>query len=237
VDPAQRPTDWDYDLYMFLVELIDNHRYDFRQYFPKTPFAVYDAMFNAAWYRAALDLNRIAATLGSPPAVGEETLRQFKDAYHRTLWDEGSHLFRDYNLKAGAQIPVDTFAGLTAMYGGLVARDQAEEMFARYLQRCRGYRRLPSVPPDEPGFEADRYWRGPVWVNVNWFVIRGLQEMGLTADAQALAEETLALVQEAGWREFFHARSGEGLGGRNFSWTASLIVDLLARPVVPHLGP
>ncbi len=237
VNPTQRPTDRDYDLYMFLVELIATHHYDFRQYFPKTPFAVYDAMFNAIWYRAARDLNRMAVALGKPTAVAEQDLRAFKEAYHRSLWDEGSHLFRDYNLKARAQTPVDTVAGLTGIYGGLVERAQAEAMVSRYLQRSRGYRLLPSVPPDQPGFEADRYWRGPVWVNTNWLVIRGLEGMGLTAHAHALAEETLALVQRSGWREFFHARSGEGLGGRDFSWSAALIVDLLARPVAPPTAP
>lgn len=70
-----------------LIELIAGHRYDFQQYVQLTPFAVYDAMFNAIWYRAAIDLNRIAAALGDPPAVGSEDLRRFKDAYHDVLWN------------------------------------------------------------------------------------------------------------------------------------------------------
>lgn len=231
VAASQRPTDRDYDLYYFLVELIAGHRYDFGRYLPHTPFAVYDALFNAVWYRAALDLNRIAAALGEPAVVSVEDLRAFQDAYHRILWHEPTQLFRDFNLKTQAHIPVDTIAGLGAIWGGLVDRDQAEAMISGYLRRCRGYRLLPSVLPDQPGFEADRYWRGPVWVNINWFVIRGLQELGLIAYADALLEETLALVHRNGWREFYHPRSGEGLGGEDFSWTAALVVDLLRRPV------
>lgn len=237
VTPAQRPTDRDYDLYYHLIELIADHHYDFRQYVQFTPFAVYDAMFNAIWYRAAIDLNRIAAALGEPPAVGSEGLRQFQDAYQDMLWNRDAELFRDFNLKAGTQIPADTVAGVCAIYGGLVDKTQAEEIISRYLERCRGFRILPSTLPDQPGFEADRYWRGPVWVSTNWLVTRGLQDLGLADHAAALAEETLALVHRSGWFEYFHARTGAGLGSRNFSWTAALVVDLLRRPVARPTAP
>ena len=90
---------------------------------------------------------------------------------------------------------------------------------------------LPSVPPDQPEFEADRYWRGPVWVNINWLVVRGLEELGLAAEAAVLAEETLDLVRRAGCFEYFHANTGEGLGGADFSWTAALVLDLQRRPI------
>jgi len=113
----------------------------------------------------------------------------------------------------------------------LVNQAKAESMFAGYLARCRGFKLLPSTLPDEPQFEADRYWRGPVWVPINWLVVRGLQDLGLTSHAAALADETVSLVLRSGWFEYFHPRTGEGLGGRDFSWTAALVVDLLRRPV------
>ena len=231
VAAAQRPTERDYGLYMYLVELIAGYRYDFRQYLEMTPFAVYDALFNAIWFRAAVDLNRIALVLGESPVVSPEILSSFKDAFHRLLWSQSAQLFRDFDVKAAGQIPVDTVAGLGAIYGGLVDQVKAESMFTGYLARCRGFKLLPSTLPDEPQFEADRYWRGPVWVPVNWLVIRGLQDLGLTSHAAALADETLSLVPRSGWFEYFHARTGEGLGGRDFSWTAALVVDLLRRPV------
>ncbi len=232
VAAAQRPTDRDYDLYYYLIELIAGHRYDLRGYFPQTPFAVYDALFNAIWYRAARDVNRIAGVLAQPPAITEADLQRFKESYHQTLWNDGVRLFRDFNLKVNAQIPVDSVAGLGAISAGLADRAQAEAMIAAYLQRCRGYRLLPSVPPDQTGFEVDRYWRGPVWAQINWLVIRGLQELRLDRYATALADETLALAQRSGWREFYHARTGAGLGGEDFSWTAALVIDLLHRPSV-----
>lgn len=231
VDPSARPTGKDYDLYMYLVELFAASRYDLAAYLSRTPFAVYDALFNAAWHRSALDLNRIAAALGRPPAVDEAALRAFRDAYHRTLWDEGGSLFRDWDLRAGRPIPVDTLAGAIAIYGGLVDAAQASRILTRYRERCRGCTPLPSTPPDQEGFDPVKYWRGPAWVNMNWMVLRGLEDLGLTGPAAELARETVALVGRSGFSEYFHARTGEAAGGGEFTWSASLLIDLLKRPV------
>ncbi|MDR7506655.1 MAG: hypothetical protein QN173_03515 [Armatimonadota bacterium] len=231
VEARQRPTDRDYDLYYALVEMIADAGYDLRRLLPRTPFAVYDALFNAVWYRAARDLNHIAAVLGRPPAVSPDVLAAFADAYRRTLWRPESGIFADFDVVSGALIPADTVAGLGAIYGGLVDAAGAAALLDRYLARCAGCLPVPSVPPDQPGFEPDRYWRGPVWVNVNWMVARGLDDLGLRDRAAALAAATVDLVRRGGWREYFHPYTGAGLGADGFTWTAALVLDLVKRPV------
>jgi hypothetical protein len=226
-----RPTGADYDLYLYLVEHIAATRGESIPDMAGAPFAVYDALFNAIWYRAAVDLNRIAQTLGRPPAVSDADLRTFRDAYHTRLWSDEAGLFRDYDLSSAAQIPVDSIAGLGAIWGGLVDASQAAAMLTRYQARTAGCRMLASVPPDQPGFDPVRYWRGPVWVNTNWFVARGLEALGVQSAAHRLAAETLELVSRGGPSEYFHAHSGAPLGGRDFTWSAALSIDLLRRPI------
>lgn len=232
VQAEERPTAADYDLYMYLVEVIAKARYELPAAMAHSPFAAYDALFNAVWYQAATDLAGIAAALGEPSPVPPGELEAFRDAYRGTLWSQEAQLFRDYDLHRGAQIPADTVAGLVAVFAGLVDAGQAAAMVARYRHRSAGCRLLPSTPPDQHGFDPARYWRGPVWVNINWLLLRGLQRLGLHEEARELAEETLDLVRAAGFCEYFHAFTGEGRGGRDFSWTAALVLDLLHRPVV-----
>jgi hypothetical protein len=231
VDPSLRPTQADYDLYMHLVEQIAASGYDMAVYLPGAPFAVYDALFNAVWFRGMLDLNRVAAALQRPPALDESQERAFRDAYQATLWHEPSQLFRDYDARAGAPVPVDTAAGLAAIYGQLVDAGRAGTMLARYRRRSAGCRMIPSTPPDQPEFDPVRYWRGPIWINMNWFVTRGFESLGLRADAAALAQETMSLVEGSGLHEYYHALTGAGIGGGDFSWSAALVLDLLERPV------
>jgi hypothetical protein len=40
----------------------------------------------------------------------------------------------------------------------------------------------------------------------------------------------MALVETSGLREYYHALTGEGIGGGDFSWSAALVLDLLRRP-------
>ncbi len=35
------------------------------------------------------------------------------------------------------------------------------------------------------GFSTDRYWRGPVWINVDWMLMRGLERYGFDEQAPA----------------------------------------------------
>lgn len=231
VAAAERPTSREYDLYMFLVEIIASHHYEMRDYLPQTPFAVYDVLFNAAWYRAVLDLNRIAKEVGRPP-VQSGALDEFCRVLHATLWDQNAGQFLDFDLKAGQKIPVRTLIGLTPIYAELVDSEQAAVMYDRYKTRSRGCVLLPSVPPDQQGFESHRYHRGPVWVQSNWMIARGLEDVGLLGRARELADATIELVRRSGWFEYFDASSGRGAGTDQFSWTAALTIDLIKRPIV-----
>ena len=76
-------------------------------------------------------------------------------------------------------------------------------------------------------FSRRRYWRGPVWANLNWLLARGLRQHGLTAQAARLEATTLQLAERGGIREYFDPLTGEGRGSEDFSWTAAALLDIL----------
>ena len=82
---------------------------------------------------------------------------------------------------------------------------------------------LPSVAANEASFDArdDRMtWRGPTSVATNWLVWRGLRRHGLSEAAEQLAARTLSLVARSGLREFYNPLNGQGMGAKNFAWSA-----------------
>ncbi len=91
---------------------------------------------------------------------------------------------------------------------------------------------MPFIP-DDVRFESQRYWRGSMWVNMNWLIIEGLKSYGERVWAQKIKEDTLQMVREQGFFEYFEPdkkkshKQGFGYGGKQFSWTAALIIDLL----------
>jgi len=227
IPPDQRPLDRDYDLYIYLVEVIAGHGYNLEEYWEITPFLVYDVLFNAIWYRAARDVNRIAEALGEPPVVSPGSLEEFAASFRELLWNPAEGIYMDYNVKAGSQISLVTAAGLVPIYAGLVDAASARAMLDRYIARCPRCHLIPGVPPDQPGFEPGRYCRGPVWIHLNWMLIQGLEELGCLEESRRLREATLSLVATNGMYECFHAFTGQGCGSDQFSWTAALTIDLL----------
>lgn len=80
---------------------------------------------------------------------------------------------------------------------------------------------------EESYFQPLTYWRGPVWVNTNWMIWLGLLKYGYRQAADKIRNGILQLVTTQGFREYYNAFTGEGLGGKAFSWSAALIIDMI----------
>jgi hypothetical protein len=72
------------------------------------------------------------------------------------------------------------------------------------------------VPGNDRYLWMDRYWRGPTWLFSTWFILRGLLRLGYEAESAHLADRTLAMIRQSGFREYFNPNTGEGMGARNF---------------------
>ena len=65
-----------------------------------------------------------------------------------------------------------------------------------------------------------------MWLIVNWMLIDGLQRNGRSNLAKRIRSDSLALVEHAGFAEYFNPLTGEPLGGSAFSWTAAMYLHL-----------
>jgi len=229
VSVTDRPTDADYDAYLALVELLDEADYDVEEYRAASPFCVHDVVMDALWYRAAADLDEIAAELGEPRPVDRAELEQFSAAFEELHWDAGLGVYLDWDCVAGRRIARTTAAGVAALAGGLAGPERARSLWARQRALEGGARSVCSVPPGDPAFDARRYWRGPVWAPLNWLVADGLEREGLAGEARELRAGTLELVRSAGFAEYFDPLTGDPCGAADFSWTAAVTLDFASR--------
>ena len=88
---------------------------------------------------------------------------------------------------------------------------------------------IPTVACNDPHFEPDTMWRGPVWVNINYIFIEALRQVGEHDLANELLAKTLSLLMsQPGMYEYYHAKSGSppATAAQAFGWTAAVFIDL-----------
>lgn len=232
VDAAERPTDLEYRRYMAIVEELRRHRYR-PSSLDEAPFAYADLCFNAVLAVAETDLAWLFGEIGTDGARALAASARLRAAL-ADRWDEEAAAYRERDLH-GDEATSDTIADLFPLYPAVPDERQARKLFDECLWSPERFGPSPEAPwavttvsKSSPAFDARRYWRGPVWINVNWFLVRGLERCGLAAEADGLRRLTLRLVERSGFAEYYHPATGEALGSTDFSWSAALTLDLLA---------
>jgi glycogen debranching enzyme len=229
---AERPTDRDYTGYMAIVQFL--RRCDYRpRSLTEAPFAYVDLTFNSVFAAAEADLAWLWRELGEDGARAASAATGVRKAL-ASRWDEHAAAYRELDLHSGEDEVAGTVGELMPLYAGVPDEHQARRLFDEALWSAGRYGPSPEEPwavttvsKSSPDFDARRYWRGPVWININWFLVRGLERLGLVAEAEELHRMTLRLVEASGFSEYYHPSTGEPLGSRDFSWSAALTLDLL----------
>ena len=73
-------------------------------------------------------------------------------------------------------------------------------------------------------YEADGYWRGPIWAPSTMIILDGMRECGENEFVQEITHKFCRMVQKSGCAENFDALTGCGLRDRAYTWTASVIL-------------
>ena len=226
---GERASDNDGLRMLVLVQRAKRHGFALERMPPGESVLIEDLAFNAFLAFANHSLTQIAGTIGQSLATELTDRFRATDVALEELWDEasGQYYSRDAHTDELIKMPtIATFLPLAAK----VPSDARAKRLTALLREASGFwprYPVPSVPTDGPQFDADRYWKGPTWVNTNWAIIVGLREYGENELAGELRRRTLELVAQSGFSEYFSPLTGEGYGADDFSWTAALALDLL----------
>jgi glycogen debranching enzyme len=232
-NPAERPTDDEYDRYVYLVGLFRELDYRPERIRTATPFALRSVLFNSLLVQSNRDLAEIARVLGDDPGRFESWAAQTAASIDEKLWDEESAVYVDYDVEAGRRVGVRTAAGLAPLHAGIPSDDRARRM-VNFLAGSRvevdggESWAVTSLAPDDPGFMPTKYWRGPIWPILNWALQSGLDRYGYHDLAAQVRRTLIGLSSRSGFWEHYSPLTGKGHGGEEFAWTAGLVLDVLA---------
>lgn len=231
----ERPHPADYERFIHLIDVFRRNRYDPASLLARSPFLAQDVLFNSILYRANEDLRALAIELGESTAEIDDWLERMRAHFDARFWDDSRGLYFDFDVRAGKPIRVNTALTFSPLFAGLPPQTATRRLIADHWQNPLEYLpgektrfRVTTTSMDEPAWEARRYWRGPVWIILNWILWDGFQRYGFDDLAEELRRDSLELIARSGFREYYDPRDGSGCGSTDFSWSAALTIDWLA---------
>jgi len=231
--PADRPTDADYARFLYLLTLERDANYDDARIVATSPFLMVDPLFNAIRLWSEHALSEIAGLIGADPEPHRAAAGRIHDALIGELWVSRRQRFCAWDLRRDQREPEDTVVS----FGPLLDPDLPRPIVAAICRELespsfrprRGgpHYLVPTFDERAAGFDPERYWRGPIWLNTNWLLWHGLRLHGRSGLADEIVASSVELVRRSGFREYFDPLDGSGHGSDRFSWSAALFTDMV----------
>jgi glycogen debranching enzyme len=201
--------------------------------FAAKAFNVEYVMFNCIYAQGLRAIASLSKIIGNhkDSALYNEKADKVEKAILDICWNEEKRIFFDISSPDNRQLQVKTISSLFPIILDSIPRDILDELVTSHLLNEREFWLpfpVPSVSKDEPTFNPNDnliLWRGPTWINTNWFLVRGLKKHGYDEVASQIAKRLIALVDQAGFWEFYNPFTGEGGGQKDYSWS-TLVVDM-----------
>lgn len=235
VDASQRPSKKEYDHYLNIIEIAKAHNYSDEKIAELSPFLVQDPLFNTMLIKSNESLLELYALIGG----SEDKIQQLKawqtksiQSFNEKLFNKELGAYIHYDLRNNKPLNYVSSSSFTPLFAGIPDSERAAILVKTMMEKFGNDHQYlcASFDPTSERYNPKKYWRGPVWINVNWILYNGLKKYGFTEISERIKNDSVTLVEKYGFYEYFDARKNKaetGYGGNNFSWTAALIIDML----------
>ena len=223
-NPAERPSQEEYDKYITIVKFGRDHGWDQKQLTNEGPFLMADPGIFFILLRADRDLLWLAEQLGY--AEEAEEIKGWiakAEVAADSFWNDEFGAYCAWDVRTGEFSHGFSNASALCFYADIGTKTQREQTL-RHMQRIASQTQFgqSSWDPEAPLFESQRYWCGPLWCQMNYMIAKGLAEQGEASMAEKMRHDLKNVIELSGFYECFDPLSGAGCIGRDFSWTAAL---------------
>ncbi len=198
---------------------------------------------------------RIAEEIGEDSAAWKIEYQSLKQMINKTLWDEESGFYYDYDINKGQLHKVKSVASFLPFFAGACEGERSRRLASHLTNPKEFYAPvpIPTISADDRTYGSDM-WRGPVWINFNFMICEGLRKTGFGPLATEITEKTLQTIyawyKETGVIfEFYDSenkkppyslrRKGDPVEPydmrvrvqtiRDFGWSCCLTLDMIAQ--------
>lgn len=155
-------------------------------------------------------------------------------AIREQLWDEDDGVFYDTDRFTGEREKVISPAVFQPLFAGVATDEQATKLVELVRSPQKFYPGIPTVSYDNPKYTPDEFWRGPTWLNLAYFTIKGLERYGYKELSEFFTQNILSWIDKNGddIYEYYNSKDGTGLGARHFGWSAAFAIELIDPPLI-----
>ena len=199
---------------------------------------VYDVPFNAILAESLRLTHLLAKAVNETRIANYSEAKSLRVRYAMAKHMLRNHLYQPVYGKRLKHIPTRTWALFMPLYAGVATKAQAEYLVREYLNNPKEFNLVygvPTVSMAEPSFDPSgdwrgdwwvgTNWRGPVWIASNWFIVQGLLRYGFRKEAERIYAQSLQLIHQSGFREYYDPLTGKGHGASGFTWPG-LVLDM-----------
>mgnify|MGYP001418631796 FL=1 len=224
IKPDQRPLNIDYDRYVSIKNNLRKKKYNPKKIFKSSLFNVVDVGFNSLFLKANKDLIQISNKFNIETSKISNYVKVTEKNILK-LYDKKKGIFFSKDIRNNKKIYIPSITNYFILFADL-DNDFINNKLIKNLKNHNKNDKyfFSSIKPSHNSFEEKRYWRGPVWINCNWFIYQGLKNKDLKF-SNYVKKKTINLLEKSKFYEYFSCKNGQPMGAKNFSWSASLYLD------------
>ncbi|QQP70135.1 alpha-glucosidase [Carnobacterium sp. CS13] len=163
----------------------------------------------------------------------EEDAGKLKKYIQENMYDKKTGFFYDLQINedgSETKLLVNRGKGTEGwlpLWANAATKDQAEAVKDNMMdeEKFNAYVPFPTASKDNPKFSADKYWRGPVWLDQALYGVEALQNYGFDSEATEVTEKLFnnaeGLMGDGPIHENYNPLNGKGISTKNFSWSAA----------------
>jgi len=230
---GNKPSDAKY--FWAMYRLLARHMiagWDEEKIYKARAFRAETLLFNSIYARSLLAMKKLAELVGEDreAATFQAKYKDLIDALISLCWDEEEGIFYDLDNNS-KQTGIKNISSLMPIILPDMPRKIIKSLVEKHLlNKNEFWSNYPvvSVSMDQAAYDPGcgyKLWRGPVWLNTNWFLIKGLSCHGYGEVAEEIAQKSQELVEKSGFCEFYNPVTGEGYGQKDFGWSG-LVIDM-----------
>lgn len=189
------------------------------------------------------------AAMASILGYKEESNKWYNKSLQRSalinkyLWDDSTNFYYNVNkndqsftFKSKDDLKIKEIIGFLPLWAGVADKERTEKIKMSLTNKDEFWRRfgIPTLSANDDYYNPIGYWNGPIWVQWQYLIFRGLLDYGYKEIAKELAEKVIdnvinQLKTDHYFWEFYSADDYQAGWNKTYIWTgivARFLIDL-----------